>query len=63
MIASCQQKYQFYEEFITGNGIEIDQVPWKLIDNGTFFTRNKLKGNSEVLDLVGRIGYLEQIIR
>lgn len=57
MIASCQEKYQFYEEFIASNGIKIDKVPWKLIDNGTFFTRNKLKGNSEIMEFVERIGY------
>lgn len=62
MAINCQEKYQFFEEFITKNGIEIDQVPWALIDNGTIFTRNKLKSNSEITDLAWRIRYFEQRI-
>lgn len=57
MVTSCQEKYQFYEDFITNNRIEIDQ------DNGTIFTRNKLKSHSEITDLAWRIRYIEQRIR
>lgn len=63
MVASCQEKYQFFEEFILNNGIEVEEVPWAIIDNSTIFTRNKLKSNSEITDLAWRIGYLEQRIR
>lgn len=63
MVTSCQEKYQFYENFITSNRIEMDQVPWMLIENGTIFTRNKQTSHSEIMDLAWRIGFLEQRIR
>lgn len=63
MVKSCQEKYQFYEDFITNYRIEIDKVPRMLIDNGTIFTHSRLKGHSEIADLAWRIEYLEQRIR
>lgn len=64
MITSCQEKYRFYENFILNNGIEIDEVPWMLIDNNhTIFERSVLKGHSEITDLAWRIGYLQRKIR
>lgn len=63
MVASCQEKYEFLKEFIMNNQIEVDQMPWAIIDNNTIFTRNKLKISNEITDLAWRIGYLEQRIR
>lgn len=63
MVKSCQEKYDLYENFIESNRIDLDQVPWPLVDNGTIFTRNTLKGLDEINDLAWRINYFEQKFR
>lgn len=68
MVTSCQEKYEFYENFIKINGINIEQPPWIIGDdenkiNGSIFTRQTLRGHHEIGDLAWRIGYLEQIMR
>lgn len=63
MVKSCQEKYEFYENLIGRNRIDLDQVPWTRVDNGTIFTRHSLKGHDEINDLAWRINYIEQEIR
>lgn len=63
MVKSCQTKYEQYADLIARHQIDVGEVPWKLTENGTIFSRNALKGLDEIDDLAWRINYFEPKIR
>lgn len=63
MVQSCQEKYEIYENFMFRHQIEFDEVPWKIEENGTIFSRNTLNGHDEINEIAQRIGFFDRKIR
>lgn len=70
MINSCQQKYQFLEDFILANRIEIPNAIWlnnsnheTLEFNGHFSFHQSFRGHDELNILIDRIQYFHDALR